>query len=142
MILSDIDIGKKDKKGEKSGEKEVIKVFVITGPETSGIVTYEKEVDGRKVYSGMAWDILQAVAALPDFEKYNQYPNQLSFLSYDLVGLMYYLILQNKSIVDKKMFAKKTLFKGKVGIFEIKNNKINHILNFYKAEDGEFKKVF
>ncbi|MDA9853321.1 ABC transporter substrate-binding protein [Candidatus Pelagibacter sp.] len=76
------------------------------------------------------------------FEKYNQYPNQLSFLSYDLVGLVYYLILQNNSVVDEKMFAKKTLFKGKVGIFEIKNNKINHILNFYKAEDGEFKKVF
>lgn len=76
------------------------------------------------------------------FEKYNQYPNQLSFLSYDLVGLMYYLILQNESVIDKKMFTKKTLFKGKVGVFEIKNNKINHILNFYKAEDGEFKKVF
>jgi len=76
------------------------------------------------------------------FEKYNQYPNQLSFLSYDLVGLVYYLILQNNSIFDKKMFTKKNLFKGKVGIFEIKNNKINHILNFYKAEDGEFKKVF
>ena len=40
------------------------------------------------------------------------------------------------------MFTKKTLFKGKVGIFEIKNNKINHILNFYKVEDEEFKKVF
>jgi len=76
------------------------------------------------------------------FEKYNQYPNQLSFLSYDLVGLVYYLILQNNSVVDEKMFTKKTLFKGKVGIFKIKNNKINHILNFYKAEDGEFKKVF
>ena len=76
------------------------------------------------------------------FEKYNQYPNQLSFLSYDLVGLVYYLILQNNSAVDKKMFKKKNLFKGKVGIFEIKNNKINHILNFYKVEDGEFKKVF
>ena len=76
------------------------------------------------------------------FEKYNQYPNQLSFLSYDLVGLVYYLILQNNSVVDKKMFKKKNLFKGKVGIFEIKNNKINHILNFYKVEDGEFKKVF
>ena len=76
------------------------------------------------------------------FEKYNQYPNQLSFLSYDLVGLVYYLILQNNSIVDKKMFKKKNLFKGKVGIFEIKNNKINHILNFYKVEDEEFKKVF
>ena len=76
------------------------------------------------------------------FEKYNQYPNQLSFLSYDLVGLVYYLILQNNSVVDKKMFKKKNLFKGKVGIFEIKNNKINHILNFYKVEGGEFKKVF
>ena len=76
------------------------------------------------------------------FEKYNQYPNQLSFLSYDLVGLVYYLILQNNSVVDKKMFKKKNLFKGKVGTFEIKNNKINHILNFYKVEDEEFKKVF
>jgi len=76
------------------------------------------------------------------FEKYNQHTNQLSFLSYDLVGLVYYLIIQNNSVVDKKMFEKKTLFKGKVGIFEIKNNKINHILNFYKVEDGVFKKVF
>ena len=76
------------------------------------------------------------------YEKYNQYPNQLSFLSYDLVGLVYYLILQNDSIVDENMFSKKTLFKGKVGIFEIKNNKINHVLNFYKVENEEFKKVF
>ena len=76
------------------------------------------------------------------FEKFNQYPNQLSFLSFDLVGLVYYLILQNNSIIDEKIFSKKTLFKGKVGIFEIKNNKINHILNFYKVEDNEFKKIF
>ena len=76
------------------------------------------------------------------FEKFNQYPNQLSFLSFDLVGLVYYLILQNNSIADEKIFTKKTLFKGKVGIFEIKNNKINHILNFYKVENGDFKKIF
>jgi len=76
------------------------------------------------------------------FEKFNQYPNQLSFLSFDLVGLVYYLVLQNNSIVDEKIFSKKTLFKGKVGIFEIKNSKINHILNFYKIEDNEFTKIF
>ena len=76
------------------------------------------------------------------FEKFNKYPNQLSFLSFDLIGLVYYLILQNNSIVDEKIFTKKTLFKGKVGIFEIKNNKINHVLNFYKVEDGKFKKIF
>jgi hypothetical protein len=76
------------------------------------------------------------------FEKFNKYPNQLSFLSFDLVGLIYYLIIQNNSVIDEKIFAKKTLFKGKVGIFEIKNNKINHILNFYKIENNEFKKIF
>ena len=76
------------------------------------------------------------------FKKYNQHPNQLSFLSYDLAGLVYYLILQNNSIIDEKMFVKKTLFKGRVGIFEIKNNKISHILNFYKVENKTFKKIF
>jgi hypothetical protein len=76
------------------------------------------------------------------FDNYNQYPNQLSFLSFDLVGLVYYLILQNDSIADQKIFTKKTLFKGKIGIFEIKNNKINHILNFYKVDNKEFKKIF
>ena len=76
------------------------------------------------------------------FEKFNQYPNQLSFLSFDLVGLIYYLIVQNNSIIDEKIFTEKNLFKGKIGIFEIKNNKINHILNFYKVENNEFKKIF
>ena len=76
------------------------------------------------------------------FEKFDKYPNQLSFLSFDLVGLVYYLTLQNNSIINEKIFTKKSLFKGKVGIFEIKNNKINHILNFYKIENSEFKKIF
>jgi hypothetical protein len=80
--------------------------------------------------------------SLEYFNKFEQRPNQLSFLSFDLVGLVYYLILQNKLVIDDKIFAKQTLFKGKVGIFEIKNNKINHILNFYKIEDKEFKKIF
>jgi len=73
---------------------------------------------------------------------YNEYPNQLSFLSYDLMGLVYYLIYQNKFKIDEKIFYKKNQFKGKVGIFEINKNKINHVLNFYKIENKEFKKIF
>ena len=76
------------------------------------------------------------------FKEFNHYPNQLSFLSFDLVGLVYYLILQNNLIINDKLFTKKTLFKGKIGVFEIKDNKINHILNFYKVENKEFKKIF
>jgi len=73
---------------------------------------------------------------------YNEYPNQLSFLSYDLMGLVYYLLYQNNFEIDQKIFYKKNQFKGKVGIFEINKNKINHVLNFYKVEDKEFKKIF
>ena len=80
--------------------------------------------------------------SLEYFNKFNKYPNQLSFLSFDLIGLVYYLILQNNLVIDKKMFERKNLFKGKVGIFKIKNNKINHVLNFYKIENNKFKKIF
>ena len=58
------------------------------------------------------------------------------------MGLVYYLVIKNNSSIDEKIFVKKNLFKGKVGIFEIKDNKINHILNFYKVENKEFKKIF
>ena len=73
---------------------------------------------------------------------YQKYPNQISFLSYDLVGLVYFLIYQNDFKVDDKIFYKKNKFKGKVGIFEINKNKISHLLNFYAAEDKKFKKIF
>ena len=76
------------------------------------------------------------------YNKFNEYPNQLSFLSFDLVGLVYYLLFENNLIVDKEIFIRKNMFKGKIGIFEIKDNKINHILNFYKIENKEFKKIF
>ena len=76
------------------------------------------------------------------YKNYEEYPNQLSFLSFDLVGLVYYLVLQNNLLVDDKIFIKKNKFKGKIGIFDIEDDKINHILNFYKVENKKFKKIF
>jgi len=73
---------------------------------------------------------------------YNEYPNQLSFLSYDLVGLVYYIIFKNNFIVNEKIFYKKNKFKGKVGVFEINKNRINHVLNLYKIENEKFIKIF
>ena len=76
------------------------------------------------------------------YSNYNSYPNQISFLSYDLVGLIYYLLYMNDFIIDEKIFFKKNKFKGKIGIFEINQNKITHQLNFYSIEEGKFKKIF
>ena len=76
------------------------------------------------------------------FNIYNEYPNQISFLSFDLVGLVYFLIYKNDFTINNKIFYKKNKFKGKIGIFEINKNKISHILNFYVAENNSFKKIF
>ena len=76
------------------------------------------------------------------FRKFNSYPNQISFLSYDLVGLVYYLTKKNSLNDLEKIFNQQNIFKGKTGIFEIKNKKINHVLNFYKVENGKFIKIF
>ena len=76
------------------------------------------------------------------FKEFNEYPTHLSLLSYDLVGLIYYLSLKtNLSKVDK-LFKKKNSFKGKIGVFDVKNNKINHRLNFYKIENKKLIEIF
>jgi len=68
--------------------------------------------------------------------------DQLSFLSYDLIGLVYFLIYENDFNISKKIFYKKNKFKGKIGIFEISKNNITHQLNFYSIENNKFKKIF
>ncbi len=78
-----------------------------------------------------------------DFKKaYGLDGDQLSFLSYDLIGLVYFLIYENDFKISKKIFYKKNKFKGKIGVFEISKNTITHQLNFYSIEDKKFKKIF
>ena len=77
------------------------------------------------------------------FEKeFKEKPNHLSILSYDLLGLIYYLSLQTDLSNIKDVFKKENSFKGKIGIFDIKDNKINHRLNFYEMNDGKIKEIF
>ena len=76
------------------------------------------------------------------FDEFNEYPDHLSLLSYDLVGLIYYLSLKNNLSELDKLFKKKNSFKGKIGIFDIQDNKINHRLNFYKVDEGKLIEIF
>jgi len=76
------------------------------------------------------------------FNAFNQDPTHLSLLSYDLVGLVYYLSINSEAESLNKIFKRKNSFKGKIGIFDIKNNKINHRLNFYKIEDQKLIEIF
>ncbi len=76
------------------------------------------------------------------FNEFNYYPSHLSLLGYDLVGLVYYLSLKKNLSNINKLFKKKSSFKGKIGVFDIKNNKINHRLNFYKIENEKIIEIF
>tara|TARA_B100000989_G_C19523570_1_gene465570 strand:+ start:1113 stop:2264 length:1152 start_codon:yes stop_codon:yes gene_type:complete len=76
------------------------------------------------------------------FNNFKKIPNQISFLSYDLVGLVYYLLINNDFKTDENLFFKKNKFKGKIGIFEINRKTITHQLNFYSIEEKNFKEIF
>ncbi len=75
-------------------------------------------------------------------KEFNEQPNHLALLSYDLVGLIYYLSIKNDISEINTLFKKKNSFKGKIGIFDIQNNKINHRLSFYEINDGNVKEIF
>ena len=75
-------------------------------------------------------------------KEFREKPNHLSLLSYDLVGLVYYLSLKSDFSNIDTLFKKENSFKGKIGIFDIKNKRINHRLNFYKIENGFIEEIF
>ena len=76
------------------------------------------------------------------YKQFNEIPNHLALLSYDLVGLIHYLSLNNDFSNINSLFKNKNSFKGKIGIFDIQNNNIFHRLNFYQVDDGKFKEIF
>ena len=78
-----------------------------------------------------------------DYKKsYGKAANQISFLSYDIMGLAYYLIYKNDFVISNKMFSENNIFKGKTGVFQINNRNITHELSFYSIENKKFIKIF
>ena len=58
------------------------------------------------------------------------------------MGLIYYLSIKNELTEIDKLFKKENSFKGKIGVFDIENNKINHRLNFYEVKEGKIREIF
>ena len=78
-----------------------------------------------------------------DYKKsYGKAANQISFLSYDIMGLAYYLIYKNDFVISNKMFSENNIFKGKTGVFQINDRNITHELSFYSIENKKFIKIF
>ena len=85
---------------------------------------------------------------LVNFQRFNQkfykihdyIPNEITILSYDIVGLIYYIWKNQNNITSSNNFNLKTDIKGKIGNFKINDNKVIQKLNIYKLDEGKFIK--
>ena len=75
------------------------------------------------------------------FERYNKYPSQISILSYDILGLIYYLNKSKKNNLQKNIFNSKKSYIGEIGKFFFEEKKITHKLEIYQVSNNKFLKI-
>tara|TARA_A100001015_G_scaffold48180_1_gene53244 strand:+ start:7 stop:1161 length:1155 start_codon:yes stop_codon:yes gene_type:complete len=74
------------------------------------------------------------------YEKFKIYPNEITILAYDALGLIYYAWKKNGEINSVNDFLFKNKIKGKIGTFSFKNGIVVQELDIYKTDNKRFKK--
>jgi len=74
------------------------------------------------------------------FKEYKYRPNEITILSYDIIGLIYYLWKNDTKINYANDFNMKREIKAKIGEFKISENKVIQKLEIYKLEENKFIK--
>jgi hypothetical protein len=74
------------------------------------------------------------------FKIYKKFPNEISILAYDAIGLIYYFWKKDGKINSINDFSFNGKIKGKIGTFSFRKKKIIQELSIYKAEKGKFTK--
>ncbi len=74
------------------------------------------------------------------FKKFGLNPNEITILTYDALGLIYYAWKKNGKISSTNDFSLKNKIKGKIGTFTIKDKKVIQELDIYKTENNKFIK--
>jgi ABC-type branched-subunit amino acid transport system substrate-binding protein len=74
------------------------------------------------------------------YKKFKNYPNEISILTYDALGLIYYVWKVNGQIQTVNDFSFKSKIEGKIGTFSFKDKKVSQELHIYKTEKNKFIK--
>ena len=74
------------------------------------------------------------------FKQFESYPNEISILAYDALGLIYYAWRENGKIETINDLTFKNKIKGKIGTFVLKDRKVFQELEIYKVEENKFTK--
>ena len=76
------------------------------------------------------------------FKKYKTFPNEMTILAYDALGLIYYTWKKKENITSVEDFYFKSKIKGKIGTFSFKDRKVTQDLNIYRTEGNKFTKFW
>jgi len=74
------------------------------------------------------------------FKTFKKYPNEITILAYDALGLVYYAWKKNGNIKSINDFSFKNKIKGKIGTFSLKDKRVFQELDIYKLEKNKFIK--
>jgi len=74
------------------------------------------------------------------FKTFKKYPNEITILAYDALGLVYYAWKKNGSIKSINDFSFKNKIKGKIGTFSLKDKRVFQELDIYKLKKNKFIK--
>ena len=76
------------------------------------------------------------------FKAFNEKPNEVSILAYDILGLIFYCWFENNFQFKKEQLYNKKGFIGLHGEFHIEGNQSKQKLNIYKISEKKFIKVY
>ena len=65
---------------------------------------------------------------------------EITMLTYDALGLIYYAWKKNGKITSINDFSFKAKIKGKIGTFSFKDKKVTQDLDIYKIDNNKFIK--
>ena len=74
------------------------------------------------------------------YKKFKSFPNEITILTYDALGLIYYAWKSKDGIKSINDFSFNSKIKGKIGTFSFKDKKVTQDLNIYKVSDNKFTK--
>ena len=130
--------------------KSVLTSLIYTDVSQSQVLftTVNQWFDESIFYENTIKDLYYPSINYKEFKKYNanyqkkfgNSPNEITILTYDALGLIYYTWKKNGKINSINDFSFKSKIKGKIGTFSFKDKKVMQELNIYKTGDKKFIK--
>ena len=130
--------------------KSVLTSLVYTDVSQNNVLftTINQWFDESIFYENTIKNLYYPSVNYKEFKKYNQkyfkkfkiYPNEITILAYDALGLIYYSWKENGKIESVNDFLFKSKIKGKIGTFSFSNRNVKQELDIYKTEENKFIK--